>query len=152
MVWPGLLPYGSSAISKWGAPVPGLPFKTAALPFLLLGDCSFSPVKLVQRGGGVGKVGNGERIDLVARVVLLWLSQLLSSFCLEVSRSWLRGQQVAVLPGRSNSDVLGLMPLTCSPLPPLPHKKAPKPTTLKKTPITQPPNRISAGVHSCWKV
>lgn len=70
MVWPRLLPYGNSAVSKWDAPVPGLLFKAAVLQFLLLGDCSFSRVKLVWRGDGVGKRGDGGRRDLVARVTL----------------------------------------------------------------------------------
>lgn len=37
VVWPRLLPCGSSVAAKWGAPVPA-----AALGFLLLEDGSFS--------------------------------------------------------------------------------------------------------------
>lgn len=100
-----------------GCCVSGPLFKAATLPFLLLGDCCFSPVELVQRVDGVGKGGGWGQKRACSRSYASQFSQLLRSFSLEVSRGCLRRQQVAVLPKRSTNYVLGLMPLICSPLP-----------------------------------
>lgn len=89
--------------------MPGLLFKAAALRFLL-GDCSFSWVKLVSRGDGVEKGKRGGKRPC-SNSCILRLSQLLSSFSLQVSWGCLRGQQVAVLPKRSNNDAVMFLAL-----------------------------------------
>lgn len=158
MVWLCLLPYGNLVVSNWDAPVSVLLFKAAALPFLLLGHCSFSRVELVQRVDGLGKGGGWGQKRACSRSYASQFSWLLRSFSLEVSPGCLRRQQVAVLHKMSTNYVLGLMPLIWSPLPspsfyPCQKEKTTLAVggdhdqTLKRT-----PNRVSAGVRSCWKV